>query len=218
MRVARGCDTLTDMHRRATVRPPLLALLGSVGLSLGLLVGGCSDDSPPDDREAGAGSSGNGASGGSSSGASPGSSSGSSGTGGTSDAGSACTTDLDCNGDPEVSSMQGECGLGICVCRDPFVVQPSGQCGAAPAPDCTEQNGACTQDPASCAAGQMVSTSLVNQSCGDFAPAVCCFDAAGCQGPRFRCVVPDETLTDALCVNGWRTCAAGARPMASGEP
>ncbi|RYZ58240.1 MAG: hypothetical protein EOP08_16420, partial [Proteobacteria bacterium] len=114
------------MHRRATVRPPLLALLGSVGLSLGLLVGGCSGDSPPDDREAGAGSSGNGASGGSSSGASPGSSSGSSGTGGTSDAGSACTTDLDCNGDPEVSSMQGECGLGVCVCRDPFVVQPSG--------------------------------------------------------------------------------------------
>lgn len=124
-------------------------------------------------------------------------------------ASTSCAVDLDCNGDPEVSAMQGSCQLGICVCNGSFVVQPSGKCGKTAAPPCTVQGGACRQDPAECPAGTLESESGTNMSCGDLVAAVCCFDEAACKGPTFTCLAPTDAQRDPICVNGWRTCAAG---------
>lgn len=135
-----------------------------------------------------------------------------------SDASASCTTDLDCNGDSTVSTLQGTCQLGLCMCNAGFVVQPSGACGSALAPSCSQQAGTCKQDPAACPTGEFEGEQGTNMSCGDLVAAVCCFDPAACRGIVVACVAPDAGgRSKPLCVNGWRTCPPGTTPTKFGK-
>ncbi len=135
-----------------------------------------------------------------------------------SDASASCTTDLDCNGDSTVSTLQGTCQLGLCMCNAGFVVQPSGACGSALAPSCSQQAGTCKQDPATCPTGEFEGEQGTNMSCGDLVAAVCCFDPAACRGIVVACVAPGGGgRSKPLCVNGWRTCPPGTTPTKFGK-
>jgi hypothetical protein len=122
-----------------------------------------------------------------------------------------CKVDAECNESPAISSLQGSCFEGACMCHAPFHVQPNGRCGAATPPECDAQGGKCRQAPdANCLAGELQGDVGTNMSCGDFAPAGCCFPAAACKAPvDFVCCGASTTPYEPTCVNGWRTCAGG---------
>jgi hypothetical protein len=122
----------------------------------------------------------------------------------------ACATDQDCNEDPSISALHGQCFHGICICTTGHV-QPSGKCGPTPPPDCAAHGGTCRQEPATCAAGELQGEHDTNMSCGDFIAAVCCMDATTCKGPTVDlvCCGASATPYEPTCVNGWKTCSAG---------
>ena len=113
-----------------------------------------------------------------------------------------CVKDDDCGG--------GSCFEGMCMCQLPKYVQPNGRCGDTPPPECTASSGTCRQGPAECKAAELEGELGTNQSCGDFAPAVCCFAAASCKTTvDFVCCGASTTPYEPSCVNGWRQCAGG---------
>lgn len=116
-----------------------------------------------------------------------------------------CAKDGDCNG--------GTCFQGMCMCQVPKYVQADGRCGDTEPGDCTTSSGTCRQSPAQCMSGELEGELGTNQSCGDFAPAVCCFAAASCKTTvDFVCCGASTTPYEPNCVNGWRQCAGGG-PM-----
>lgn len=134
-----------------------------------------------------------------------------------------CTSHPECNPDPTISALYGECFFGVCVCRPGFHVQPSGKCDKTPPPECAKQGGKCFQQPATCPAGNLSGTDDLNRTCGDFVEAVCCSPEAACKGPRkseadvpvgFVCCAPNDAQSAPACVNGWQTCAPGSSPVA----
>lgn len=113
-----------------------------------------------------------------------------------------CSKDVDCNG--------GTCFNGMCMCQIPKYVQADGRCGDGQPGDCTTSSGTCRQEPAQCEAGELEGELGTNQSCGDFAPAVCCFAASSCKTTvDFVCCGASTTPYEPTCVNGWRTCSGG---------
>jgi hypothetical protein len=118
----------------------------------------------------------------------------------------ACSTDPDCKG--------GQCFLGVCICDVFLRVQPDGTCGSAVEPPCLDQIDAgsrCNSPQPVCReedAGEISGSSEANRSCGDFAPAVCCF--TGCRGPTFYCCNPSGSAPQ-ICTQGWRTCRPNER-------
>ena len=121
-----------------------------------------------------------------------------------------CEQDQDCNEDPMVSTLQGQCFSGVCICTVGYV-QPSGKCAAEPPAPCDAHSGTCRQDPAECEVGELRGELQTSASCGDFVPAVCCVPAASCQGPPdLVCCGAAAAPYEPLCVNGWKTCGAGA--------
>ena len=127
-----------------------------------------------------------------------------------------CKTDPDCNGDPQVSSLEGSCYQGICICRSGLHVQPDGKCSKTLPTPCTSSAGKCVQNPATCQAGLLEGSLYVNMTCGDFVAAVCCFDPASCIGPQFTCCGPTDAVHAAVCESGYRTCPAGYTPVGPG--
>ncbi len=139
-----------------------------------------------------------------------------------------CATHPECNPDPTISALHGECFFGVCVCKAGFHVQPNGKCDKPPPPECAKQGGKCFQQPATCPAGNLSGTDDLNRTCGDFVEAVCCSPEAACKGPRkvdgggggvevpvgFVCCAPNDALRPPACVNGWQTCPAGLTPVA----
>ncbi|MBX3232038.1 MAG: hypothetical protein KIT84_20015 [Labilithrix sp.] len=116
-----------------------------------------------------------------------------------------CKTDVDCNEDPATSSVQHSCFEGMCVCRAPAHVQPSGKCGVKEPRDCAAESGTCRSGPAECEPGEHHASLSVDMSCGDFQPAVCCIPI--CKTPvDLVCCGASTTPYEPLCVNGWRTC------------
>jgi len=122
-----------------------------------------------------------------------------------------CSVDAHCN-------TGGTCFEGICVCADPYRIQPDGRCGAFPEPGCGDQVDAgatCRSPTGMCNPGELYGTGEANFSCGDFAPAACCF--TGCKGPAapFHCCRPDPVgAIDQICSQGWKTCPHGWRAVA----
>lgn len=142
----------------------------------------------------------------------------------------ACSTDLDCNGDPSVSAQWGKCFYGVCMCMQGLTVQANGKCNTTPAPDCPTQGGTCRQQPASCNSDELVvGTPPGDMSCGDVVEAVCCEKSASCKGPHdgssggnggavdFACCGPTDQVMQPQCVNGWQTCPAGWAPVVDGN-
>jgi len=122
-----------------------------------------------------------------------------------------CQTDADCNEAPAVSALWGQCFQGVCLCQPPFHVQPSGKCNKTPPPECNQQGGKCRQNPASCQPGELEGDLQTDMTCGDLVPAVCCFPAASCKAPiDLVCCGAAASYYEPTCVNGWKTCAAGA--------
>jgi hypothetical protein len=124
--------------------------------------------------------------------------------------GLACATDVDCKG--------GKCFSGVCICDLFFRVQANGTCGSAAEPLCVDQADAgarCNSPQPVCReidAGEIAGSNEANRSCGDFAPAVCCF--AGCKGPNFLCCGQSATVSPQICTQGWRTCRPNERAVA----
>jgi hypothetical protein len=110
-----------------------------------------------------------------------------------------CAKNEDCNG--------GTCFEGMCMCQLPKYVQTDGRCGDQPPPECIASNGTCRQGPAECTDEELEGELGTNQSCGDFAPAVCCFMATSCKYTKdIVCCGASTTPYEPSCVNGWRTC------------
>jgi hypothetical protein len=121
---------------------------------------------------------------------------------------SACTTDAECNEDPSVSSLRGECFHGTCVCQAPYHVQPSGKCAETPPPNCPASGGTCRQVPAECQATELAGSADMHLSCGDETPALCCVPTASCKASvDFVCCGASASPYEPSCVNGWKTCA-----------
>jgi hypothetical protein len=129
----------------------------------------------------------------------------------TTDGGVACTKDHECNFDLTMSSLAGSCFNGVCICKVGYYVQPNGKCGSTAPPSCPNQGGTCRENPATCQTGELEGDYETNMSCGDFQPAVCCTPAASCHAPiDIVCCGAAAAYYEPSCVNGWRTCAAGA--------
>lgn len=115
-----------------------------------------------------------------------------------------------------IACKLGSCFEGQCFCGKDAFVQPDGTCGLTPPGSCTAQGGTCHSHPASCPDGQTMGAMTATKSCGDFAPAECCFT---CQGPTdfVCCGTPDAgdgaEVVEAVCENGHRTCPDGRRPV-----
>lgn len=158
------------------------------------------------------------------SGTSGGNSSGGGSSGTTTDAGTkpdasltpVCTVDADCNGDPQISSLEGTCYQGICICRDGLHVQPGGKCKKTPPPECMASGGKCFQMPATCPTGTLEGSAGAAMSCGDLVAAVCCYTDTQCVGPDFTCCGPTDAGHAAICENGYRTCPDGYSPVPKG--
>ncbi len=136
---------------------------------------------------------------------------GAGGGGGGGGAAKVCVTDQDCNEDPAMSSLAGTCFSGACICRANMFVQPSGKCGTKAPAECAASGGTCRQQPATCAAGELEGADTTNRSCGDLVAAVCCVPAASCKAPvDLVCCGASTTPHEPICVNGWKTCGAGA--------
>ncbi len=127
-----------------------------------------------------------------------------------------CKTDADCNGDPQVSSLEGSCFQGICICRSGLHVQPNGKCSKTLPTDCMSSAGKCVQNPATCPGGLSEGSQEVNMTCGDLVAAVCCFDPTTCIGPQFTCCAPNDAAHAAVCESGYRTCPADYSPVGPG--
>ena len=124
-----------------------------------------------------------------------------------------CTADEDCNDDVAISRLPGQCFQGYCFCNPGFHAQKNGKCGPA-APLCTDiPNAVCVSGAVPCPAGQVLGDSLLNTTCGDLVPAVCC--TSSCAGPDVSCCSKDKGGTDTVCVNGFRQCEYGS-PMTKG--
>lgn len=117
-----------------------------------------------------------------------------------------CANDVDCKG--------GKCFQGVCICDLFLRIQPDGTCGQTPEPACLDQVDAgarCNSPQPVCKevdAGEIPGSPEANRTCGDFAPAVCCF--SGCRGPSFLCCGANGP-TPQICVQGWRTCRPNER-------
>jgi hypothetical protein len=129
---------------------------------------------------------------------------------------SVCKADQDCNGDPQVSSLEGYCYEGICICREGLHVQPNGKCSKTPVPPCMSSSGKCFQEPANCPSGFVEGSQDADFTCGDLIPAVCCFASTSCQGPAFNCCSPVGGTRAQICESGYRTCPAQYAPIAPG--
>lgn len=134
----------------------------------------------------------------------------------------ACTIDAECNPSPTISTLYGSCFQGICVCKTGYHVQPNGKCAPAVPGDCKSQGGSCVTI-AGCATGQVEGTAAANLSCGDFAPAVCCYrqdtQPSQCKGPSadsFQCCAPNDASHLPVCESGWITCPADHAPVKAG--
>lgn len=122
-----------------------------------------------------------------------------------------CVADQDCNEDLAMSSLAGTCFSGVCICRANMFVQPSGKCGTKAPGECAAAGGTCRQQPPTCAAGELEGADTTNRSCGDLVAAVCCVPAASCKAPvELVCCGASTTPHEPICVNGWKTCGAGA--------
>lgn len=131
--------------------------------------------------------------------------------------GPVCYKDQDCNNDQKISSLQGKCFFGVCMCQAPYTVQLNGKCDAPGPPDCTAEKGTCRQMPAECQMFE-IPAQHAPSSCGDFVEAVCCVSAKLCNGPGreipgggfspvdFVCCAPNDAIEAPTCVNGWRVC------------
>lgn len=129
---------------------------------------------------------------------------------------SVCEVDADCNHDPAVSSLEGTCFEGTCICHDRLHVQLDGKCGKLPPPDCTAAGGTClSPERLHCPDGQVPGADSTNESCGDLAFSTCCFDASQCRGPLFFCCGQTGVGHDPICENGFLTCPAGFSAKAS---
>lgn len=122
-----------------------------------------------------------------------------------------CTFDAECNESPTLSRLQGTCFHGVCVCTPPAHVQPNGKCGETQSPGCAQQRGKCRQSPAECFPQELAGDEDTNRTCGDFVAAVCCIPEVACLSPvDLVCCGASTTPYEPICVNGWRTCGAGA--------
>ena len=118
-----------------------------------------------------------------------------------------CVTDPDCNDDPNVSSLHGQCFQGYCFCKQGFYALPSGKCSAT-VPTCTSSSNApahCVTG-ATCPAGEQAGDRMANQACGDLVQATCCTPVADCRGPDVSCCSKAGGVSDPVCVNGWLQC------------
>lgn len=132
-----------------------------------------------------------------------------------------CVGDSDCNDDPAVSSLHGECVDGQCFCREGSWMQASGRCGST-APTCTASGGTCrssTEVGSGCLSveGLRPVAASANEDCvaggtGD----VCCIEESACRShPEFvdYCYVRgSDAAYVPPCTNGWLTCAPGDSP------
>ena len=134
-----------------------------------------------------------------------------------------CETDSDCNDDPAVSSLRGECFEGQCFCLEGSWMQTSGRCGTA-APPCVAAGGTCRESSEvgnGCLGIEPGGTGLLptapsaNAECvtagtGD----VCCASEATCRGnPNVGCYVRgSDAAYVPPCTNGWFTCFPGDSP------
>jgi len=130
-----------------------------------------------------------------------------------------CAQNSDCNEDPRVSTLWGQCFQGVCVCHSGYSVQPDGKCGPTALADCAGQGGTCFQGE-TCPQGkqaEIAGSAGTNMTCGDFVAAVCCFTAGSCKGPTtpFHCCTPADGDEAPICVNGWLTCEPGDAPSAN---
>jgi hypothetical protein len=118
--------------------------------------------------------------------------------------------DADCNHDPAVSSLEGTCFEGACICLDGLHVQLDGKCGKSLPPDCMTAGGTCLQEERlTCLAGQVEGDDGTNASCGDPVFSRCCFDVSQCKGPLFFCCAPTNAGHVPICENGFLTCPPG---------
>lgn len=125
----------------------------------------------------------------------------------------ACNLDHECNEDLSMSSLAGSCFQGVCICKSNFYVQPSGKCGVTEPPLCAAQGGTCRTNPADCESSELEADFKTTMKCGDIQPFMCCLPKTECYAPvDIVCCGAATMYYEPSCVNGWRTCAAGA-PM-----
>jgi hypothetical protein len=123
----------------------------------------------------------------------------------------ACNLDHECNEDLAMSSLAGACFEGVCICKVGFHVQPSGKCGETEPPLCAAQGGTCRTNPAECGGSELQADFGTTMKCGDIQPFQCCLPKSECYAPiDVVCCGAAAMYYEPNCVNGWRTCAAGA--------
>lgn len=129
----------------------------------------------------------------------------------------ACKTEADCSEDPSpaaVSAAVYVCFQGVCACRPGYHVQPNGKCAAKDPQDCTASSGRCVNGT-QCEPGWHRTSTVTDQTCGDFQAATCC--APICKTPvdLVCCNFSDGKKSEPVCVSGWTTCETGKPDLRS---